>query len=69
MSYKNYRWKIIANDSNSPFIRNYIWGSAFLLYPRLFRLPRVILATFNHNNIINYFILLIFLLGSNAMRD
>lgn len=54
MSYKNYYWETMANDNNSPFIRNYIWGKAFLQYPKFFNLPRVVTTTFNRGNELFY---------------
>lgn len=39
MSYKKYKWRILAADFGAPFIRNYLWTGCFLRYPELFDLP------------------------------
>jgi len=54
MNYQNYNWQVIAGDYNSPFIRNYIWTSAFAMQAKLFDLPQVILGISADGNNIKY---------------
>ena len=42
MSYKNHQWTIMANDYNSPFIRNYIWAVCCTKYTQLFNIPNLV---------------------------
>jgi phosphohistidine swiveling domain-containing protein len=44
MSYKKYKWNVLAVDYNAPFIRNYIWTCSFLEYPKLFEIPQLLVG-------------------------
>lgn len=54
MSYKKYKWEIIANDFNSPFIRNIIFTQAFFKYKKLLGLSRPVIGIVSKKNIIEY---------------
>jgi len=45
MSYKKYKWQVVAGDVNSPFFRNQIWVSAFFKYHQIFKVSRPLMAT------------------------
>ncbi len=47
------KWATLANDSNSPFIRNYIWTEAYKLWPSI-GLPQVMLGILSQQNDIDY---------------
>lgn len=54
MSYKNYKWQVIAGDFNSPFIRNYIWTTIPAKYPILFNAPAPMVGIVSKQNDIEY---------------
>ena len=41
MSYKKYKWEVIAHDYNSPFLRDYTWTRAFFSYQKIHKVYRV----------------------------
>ena len=47
-------WEVLAEDFNSPFIRNFIWVSAFPMYQKLFGLPQVTLGTKSRHGKLKY---------------
>jgi len=52
--YKRYRWQVVANDYNSPFVRNYLWTKSFYRYPGLLKVPRVVFGIVSQENKIEY---------------
>jgi phosphohistidine swiveling domain-containing protein len=48
------KWKVIAEDFNSPFYRNYIWVSHNFNYPMLFKLPNFAVGIVSEKNNIKY---------------
>jgi phosphohistidine swiveling domain-containing protein len=54
MSYKKYKWNVLAVDYDAPFIRNYMWTHAFLRYPDLFDLPPFAVGTSGNNKEMHY---------------
>lgn len=54
MSYQNYHWTHAANDTNSPYFRNYIWTKAFYHYPKLLKVSRLVVGMTSRNNQAEY---------------
>jgi phosphohistidine swiveling domain-containing protein len=52
--FKKYKWAVLAGDFNSPFLRNYIWVSGLLKYPKLFDVPNLVIGIASKNNAIEY---------------
>jgi phosphohistidine swiveling domain-containing protein len=53
-SYQKYNWEVVANDFNSPFLRNYLWTKAVAQFPQEFGLSYIALAVTAKKNIIEY---------------
>jgi phosphohistidine swiveling domain-containing protein len=54
MSYKNYKWEIVAHDFNSYFIRNYLFIRAFIWYKEIWDIPKVGLGIISRKDEIEY---------------
>lgn len=55
MTYKDYKWEVIASDYNSPFLRNYHAStSAFFMWPKLLGVSRPLVGIVSEKNQIKY---------------
>ncbi len=54
MTYSNHTWSILGRDSNSPFIRNYIWTKAFFSYPQLLGISHFVAGIVSEKDTITY---------------
>ncbi len=54
MTYSNHTWSILGRDTNSPFIRNYIWTQAFFSYPQLLGISRFVAGITSEKDNITY---------------
>ena len=52
---KEHNFEIIANDFNSPLVRNEIWTRAFYKFPTLLDLSRLVVGIASRKNQIDYF--------------
>ncbi len=49
-----YNWGIVSKDYNSPFLRNYIFSSSFLNYPKIIGVPVLLCGAVSHEDQIEY---------------
>ena len=54
MTYSNHTWSVLGRDTNSPFIRNYIWTKAFFSYPQLLEISRFVAGIVSERDNITY---------------
>lgn len=50
MSYKKYKWEVIAQDFSSPFLRNYIWVDSTFLFPKVVNVKKPAIGIVSENN-------------------
>jgi len=56
MSYKNYKYTVLARDYNSPYLRNDVWMRSFYKYPEAIGIPKVAVGMTARNNHIEYLV-------------
>lgn len=54
MSYKNYKWEVVGNEYNSPYMRNWLLTNSFFKYPELLGISRAVFGVASKNNQIEY---------------
>lgn len=54
MSYKDYKWEVVAHDYDSCFLRDHLWVESNFEYPKLLGVPSPFLGVVAENNKLEY---------------